>query len=119
MKKNLFVLLLMAKLACSQNVNNTPLNEIDVEYIEIKKTTSWGGGKINIEVDYGQEVRTLIEREKKLKDNNRTMEFNSIVNALNLLYKNGYELFQVYVENTAIQSCSHYLLKKREIILLK
>jgi hypothetical protein len=90
-----------------------------MKYIEIIKVISWNIGKINIKVDFGQEVKTLFNQEQKLRLNGKVIEMNSIVEALNLMDSYRFELYQVYVENSQNESTSHFLLKKKEKILLQ
>ena len=68
--------------------------------------------KVSIRVDFGQ--RTKFFEDNRMRDP-RTGEliiFNSIVDALNFMSAEGWELVQVYVEVWENTSSSHYLMKK-------
>ena len=68
--------------------------------------------KVSIKVDFGQ--RTKYFEDNRMRDP-RTGEliiFNSIVDALNFMSAEGWELVQVYVEVGENTSRTHYLMKK-------
>lgn len=80
--------------AKAQTVNGTPLKDLKEEYIKwYSKGAGIGSLKIQVLIDFGQESRALSNREQLLLDSTgKKMEFNSDIDVLNFLFKNGYEL---------------------------
>lgn len=68
--------------------------------------------KINIALDYGQELS--IWKDQRLKDEatGKAKSFNSIVDALNYMAKEGWSLVQAYTVTMSGQHVYNYLLKK-------
>ncbi len=97
--KVFFALLFLfgAKLSYSQTVNNTPIKDIDVEYIEIVgKSAKAFSRKLKVNLDFGQKNRAFTQVDSQIKDKNgNTIEFNSMIDALNFMDQNGYEFVQV------------------------
>lgn len=101
--------------ASSQTINDIPLRDIDVEYIEILGTTKAFSTKLNIELDFGQENKFWSNKEYQLKNaDGKKIEFNSMIDALNFMAKNGYELIMPYIVTEANKSTYHYLLRKKK-----
>jgi hypothetical protein len=119
MKKVLsaFVLALLFHSAShAQTINDVPLKDIDVEYIEIVGTPVAFTSKLSIDLDFGQENKFWSNKEYQLKDaEGKKIKFNSMIDALNFMAKNGYELIMPYiVSNPSSQSVYHYLLRKKK-----
>ena len=108
-----FVLLLNAR---SQTVNDVPIKDIDVEYVEIVGTSRVLSSKLTIEIDFGQENKLFSsDKDTRVKDvNGRNMIFNSMIDALNFMTKNGYEFVQAYAVTKSDQMVYHYLLRKKK-----
>ena len=100
----------------SQTVNDVPLKDIDVEYVEIVGTSRVLSSKLTIEIDFGQENKLFSsDKDTRVKDaNGRNMIFNSMIDALNFMTKNGYEFVQAYAVTTSNQNAYHYLLRKKK-----
>jgi hypothetical protein len=120
MKKILFVVLLCTiifKPASSQViVNDVNINELpDVQYIQmvaIAKLLSVS--KVTITVDYGQPYK-MSEDTKISGVDKKPIVFNSNMDALNFLDKNGWEFVNSYpVTSAGGGSVYHYLLKRKE-----
>ena len=97
----------------SQTVNSISITEIDAEYVEISIHTSAFSNYITIELNYGQVNRTLDSQDSEIKDENgKPLKFNSMIDALNFMCKNGYE----YVDSYTIsdENTPHYLLRKKD-----
>jgi len=100
--------------AFSQTVNDKPISEIDVEYVQIVGTTKLFSQKVNIQIDFGQENKLFSAKDTQVKDENgKLMTFNSMIDALNFMSKNGYDFVDAYALTISNQNVYHYLLKKR------
>ncbi len=116
--KNILLLLLLSScaplLGYSQTVNDIPIEDINVEYIQIVGRGKLFSTKLTIEIDFGQhdKVFSLKDTQVKDKDGNR-MIFNSMVDALNFFSSNGYDFQQAYTITISNQNVYHFLMKKR------
>jgi hypothetical protein len=102
--------------AQSQTVNDIPLKDIDVNYVEIVGTSRVLSSKLTVEIDFGQENKLFSsDKDTRIKDvNGKNMIFNSMIDALNFMTTNGYEFVQAYAVTTSNQNAYHYLLKKKK-----
>ena len=101
--------------AFSQTVNDVPIKDIDVDYIQILGTPKYLSNNVTIEIDFGQENKFWSAKEIQVKDENaKLVNFNSMIDALNFFSKNGYELVDAYSMILNNQNVYHYLLKKNE-----
>lgn len=110
----------------AQTINNVPLKDIDVEYIEIVGTPNVLSTKLTIALDFGQENKFWSNKEYELRDaDGKRIKFNSMIDALNFMGKNGYELIMPYIvpgtnsasSNTGTNTGSsihHYLLRRKK-----
>lgn len=59
--KKLFILFLISvsALVFSQTVNDVPLRDIDVDYVQIIGTGRSLSTKVNVEIDFGQETKSI------------------------------------------------------------
>lgn len=101
----------------AQTVNDVPIKDIDVEYVQIVGTSRLLSNKVTIEIDFGQ-VNKLFSSDKdtRIKDaNGKNMIFNSMIDALNFMTGNGYEFVQAYALTMGNnQNVYHYLLRKKK-----
>jgi len=100
----------------AQTVNETPISEVDVEYVQIVGTGKFFSSKVSIQLDFGQET-TLFTKSKdtQLYDvDGKKKNFESMVDALNFMAQHGYELDQAYALSVGNQNVYHFLLKKVE-----
>lgn len=98
-----------------QTVNDIPLKDIDADYVQIVGTSKLFSNKLTIEIDFGQENKLFSDKDTRLKDaNGKNMVFNSMIDALNFMTKNGYEFVQAYAFNVSSQNVYHYLLRKKK-----
>ena len=99
----------------SQSVNDVPIKDIDVDYIQIVGTSKLMSNKVTIEIDFGQENKYWSAKDTQVKDENGKLEvFNSMIDALNFLSKNGYEFADAYTITIGNQNVYHYMLKKKK-----
>ena len=110
----LFVFFLLG--AQSQTVNDIPLKDIDVNYVEIVGTSRVLSSKLTVEIDFGQENKLFSSaKDTRIKDaSGKNMIFNSMIDALNFMTTNGYEFVQAYAVAVSNQNVYHYLLKRKK-----
>lgn len=101
MKKAILIcglIFFMANAGFSQTVNGVNVKDLGVEYLEITGGGSvFRGTKIYLLVDYGQRTEILGTRETVILDSTgKKIEFNGIIDGLNFMSNNGYELVQVH-----------------------
>jgi hypothetical protein len=91
-----------------------------INYCEIVVTSDLGKMKIKIEIDFGQNKNYPPDNLYKDPSTGKPMVFNTIVDALNLMGKDGWEFVQEYTEgDRQIGVIYHFLLKKMTNILEK
>ena len=119
MKKNLlilFITILISHTGFSQMVNGVPIKDINAEYIQIMGSPVLLKKKLHILIDFGQFYNTISNKEQVILDSTgRSMQFNSMIEALNFMSANGYEFVQAYgvsINNNEIEH--YYLLKKKK-----
>jgi hypothetical protein len=101
--------------AYCQTVNDIPIKNIDVDYVQIVGTSKLMSNKVTIEIDFGQENKYWSARDTQVKDENgKLVVFNSMIDALNFLSKNGYEFIDAYTITISNQNVYHYMLKKKK-----
>ncbi len=112
MKAKLFLLTLFIlgslTFASAQYVNEVPVSDIDADYVMI-----WSDSgpiltsKITVRIDYGQGGRTpQITDERR-----RPMSFNGMLAVLNMMSRNGFELFEIIRSEKDNQE--FYLLRRK------
>ena len=116
MKKLLFVMafVFIGHQAFSQTVNDVPIKDIDVAYVQIVGSSTLFSSKLNVQIDFGQETNIWTKgAETIIKDvNGKMMKFNSMIDALNFMNDNGYEFESAYAFAIGNQNVYHFLLKK-------
>lgn len=101
--------------AYSQTVNDIPIKDIDVDYIQIVGTSKMLSNKLTIQLDFGQENKFFSAKDTQVKDKDgKLLVFNSMIDALNFLSDNGYEFVDAYAITVGNQNVFHYMLKKKE-----
>lgn len=110
-------MLFIATLAVeAQTINDVPLKNINVEYVQIVGTAKLFSLKLTIQIDFGQNVSFWSgQDEMNLKDETgKKIEFNSMIDALNFMSSNGYEFVNAYAITVQNQNVYHYLLRKKD-----
>lgn len=105
-----FALFLIGSLSAvkAQYVNEKPISDLDADYVMI-----WSDAgpilstKITVRIDYGQGGRTpQITDERR-----RPISFNGMLSVLNMMSRNGFELFEI-IRNEK-DNIEYYLLRRK------
>lgn len=118
MKKIIAIALCLTALgvtnASSQTVNDIPISEINVDYIQIVGTSKMMSNRLTIQLDFGQENKLFSSKNTQLKDGDgKVLTFHSMIDALNFLSAYGYDFLTAYAFDNDGQNTYHYMLKKR------
>ena len=65
---SLAILSAITSISFSQTVNDIPIQDIDVEYIQIVGTSKFMSNKVTIEIDFGQENSYWHNKDTQVKD---------------------------------------------------
>lgn len=97
----------------AQNVNGVKLTDIQSDYIQVRAVKSFLTDKQWIALEHGQKVNDYSELYIR-DDNDKKMEFNSAIDAVNKMKAYGYELLSVYTEQVDPSSNRPvYVLKRK------
>ena len=95
----------------AQKVNGLSLDSLNAEYIQVW-AMPFRNRQIQIGIDYGQYNQAFTPLDRRLVDQSgRRLGLNSMMDALNLFSRYGYELAEVYVIS---ESSPIYILKKKD-----
>lgn len=104
-----------AILSYGQTVNDIPIKDIAVEYVQIVGTAKLLSSKMKIDIDFGQRDKLFKTKDTQIKDKaGKALVLNSMIDALNFMVENGYEFVQAYAVVIANQNVYHYLLRKQK-----
>jgi len=117
MKKIIFILfsfiLYNASTAFGQTVNDVPISAIDVEYIQIFSSAKPFSSVITIQADFGQKRNYMsTESTSLLNSEGQPIEFNSMIEAINLFSQFGYEYLDAYSVNINSRDVVYFVLRK-------
>ncbi len=97
MKKTLLILVCLLAFSYADAqvlVNGKDISKLpEVAYIKVLMASTFKGWQANVE--YGQEES--VAQSEICESNNKTRKFNSDMDILNFLSKNGFELFQIVI----------------------
>ena len=79
-------------------VNDQDINELDIQYVELRVGSALNPTKVKVYVDYGQAFS--LKRQNIMTPDKKVVKFNSAVHALNFMDKNGWD----YIEIVAVQA---------------
>ena len=96
----------------SQTINDIPISEIDVEYIQIKGISKSFSYKINVLIDFGQEMKYHTNG-NIMDSTGKKVKFHSMIEALNFMSKNGYDFVQAYAFVAGGNNVYHYIMQKK------
>src|SRR5687768_144203 len=101
----------------SQTISEVPLEKLDTEYISIADRDILGRRQVAVYLDFGQPREPFYSKDTQIKDpNGKPMEFNSMIEVLNLLNTYGYELVTVISSGSENQIHEYLMRKKRDDI---
>jgi len=117
MKRLLLLLTLLFSLASfAQTINGIPVENLDVQYLQIIGTSKYMSSKVKITIDIGQRTKLLSSNNEtaRLKDKNgEVLIFNSIIDALNFMAAYGYEFIHSNIVADGGENVYYYLMKKK------
>ncbi len=109
-----FALFLMSSLHAQVIVDEININELeDVKYCELVGTERLLNNKIIVQIDHGQPRKFFRQQTISNKNGNRK-NFNSMIDALNFMEKNGWSYINSYTVTSDGTSIYHWLLKRNE-----
>lgn len=118
MKRSLFIIMILIGSAnlFAQTVNDIPIEDLDMEYVQIVGTSKSLSNKVKIEIDFGQENKLFSgNHDTMVKDENeKKMIFQSMIDALNFMHSHGYEFESANAFSLGSQSVYHFMLKKMD-----
>ena len=116
MKKLIFIPVVMFCITlAAQTINNIPVKEIDVEYIEIIGTSKFMSNKVTVEISFGQRNKFFNMKDAMIIDSEgKPIVFNSMVDALNFMSENGYEFVTAYAFGDVNVASYRYIMRKRK-----
>jgi hypothetical protein len=116
--KKIFILSLIgwASYSMAQTVNDVPIKDIDVDYVQVIGTGRSLSTKVDVEIDFGQETKSIsFKNGTTIKDEKgKNMKFNSMMDALNFMSANGYSFQFAYTMNNEKDKAIYYILKKNK-----
>ena len=110
----LFITLFICAISSkAQTVNDLPIKDIDVEYVQIVGTSKLFSTKLIIQIDFGQRTKFFSSGKETIVKNEEgeALDFNSMIDALNFMSKNGFEFVNAYAITMGNQNVYHYLLR--------
>ena len=86
---------------------------VEYVYCELQGSSKAFSAKVTVNIDMGQRVKAFSGKNRSLVDeNNEPIVFNSMIDAMNYMGKNGWEFVQAYVVTMGNSNVYHWLLKK-------
>gem|GEM_PF-298297 len=113
--------LLLSPLAYAQVfVNGVNINELDIAYCQLIAVDPGLIGNAIIRIDYGQ-PRPMVKRPDISGPDKQLVRFNSVVDALNFMVRNGWELVSSQITANKEGSSEEfiYLLRKRDTPIVR
>jgi len=108
-------LLFVASVGFAQTIDDIPLKDLKADYIKIIGFNRIQYTKLVIDFDYGQKDRVIDTKRVVVRDENeKPIQFQSMIDALNFMTRNGYDFVQAYALQIGEQAVMHYLLRKRQ-----
>lgn len=103
----LFTLILKAQYTPSQIDTNA-------RYCLILATKKLIGNGVTIDIDFGQPQKWWKNTTKLIDSTGNRILFNSVIDALNYMNKNGWEFVDAYAITIGNYHVYHYLMRKRD-----
>ena len=84
------------------------------EYCMVLATSRFLSTKVTITVDFGQETHLFKYTDERIKDEQgNVIKFNSVIDALNYMAKQGWIFVNAYAVTISNQNVYHYVLRRR------
>ncbi|MFY9352844.1 MAG: hypothetical protein WBI52_07555 [Bacteroidales bacterium] len=93
-------------------MSNLNLSAPKFVYAEIVGTAKFMSTKIIIQIDFGQKMNAFADNRLKDPKTGKPIVFNSMIDALNFMGKQGWEFVQAYTITEGNNGVYHYILKK-------
>jgi hypothetical protein len=122
MKKIIFsiVFILFYTLSNGQDIKS---DSTKFTYCELVGTGRLLSNKVTVQIDFGQVTKFFSDNRYKDPTTGKPVIFNSMIDALNFMGKDGWEFVQAYIvtegSGTGSQNVYHFLLKKLTSVLEK
>lgn len=117
MKKLFFTSLLLMIFALTTTVTAQDKTHADASvkfiYCELTNAEKSVGTMTTVEADFGQKKGGFHDLRLKDKETGKVITFNSMVDALNYMGNQGWELVQTYQEKVEDRIVHHWILKKQ------
>lgn len=94
-------------------VEGTNINELPITYCEIVGTAKLISKKVTVSIDYGQERKFFSNNQRVTDTTGKDVVFNSMMDAINFMYNNGWEFVTAYAITMNNSNVYHHLLKKK------
>lgn len=108
MKKLIFVLGLFSCTGIYAQMDTSMVEQ----YCEVVASQRILSNKVTIDIDYG-EARGLFQTNKVKDDSGKSKKFNTVIDALNFLGKDGWKLVNAFpISNGTESTIYHYVFKK-------
>lgn len=91
----------------------TAIEETKYSYCEIVGSAKAFSKKVTISVDFGNDSKLFADQKIRDEATGKAKSFNSMVDALNFMGGNGWELVQAYTVTTGGANTYHWMLKKK------
>lgn len=86
----------------------------EFEYCEMRGEPVFGGNKMTVTIDVGQERRNLEDLRLRDEETGKIRVFNSMIEALNLMREEGWEFVQGYASFDGKYVMHHWILKRQK-----
>lgn len=105
--------LLLLLVICLSTTLISAQDNTKFDYCEIVGTSKLLSNKVTVEIDFGQATKFFDDNRYK-DENGKVIIFNSMIDAMNYMGKQGWEFVQAYaVTYTNNNNVYHYVLKKK------
>lgn len=111
MKKLLLFALLIA-LSLPSFAQDSPGESSRYAYCQVVGTAKFLSTKVRIDLDFGEERKHYGDQRVRDPETGKQKDFNSMIDALNYMGKQGWEFEQAYVITVGNQNIYHYIMKK-------
>jgi len=116
MKKHLIIILtLFLSITMFGQTNDTLSIRQDTYYCELVGTAKFLSKKVTVEIDFGENAKFFADNRYKDPATGKPAVFNSMIDALNFMGKQGWELANAYPIGDANSGyVYHWILKKKK-----